>query len=405
MKLAAYTTLGLMACLTWGASAQVQLRGDMRLDAAVAEATLVGLRLEPESSGAPSQLVSWDRVKRVDGEKAGSIERFRTIADKLWRARTRVERSDFAAAEPLLDELEQAYGAERGPSAAVIAECLMRCRLSRGAQGSATAAWLWWSWLMEEKEGSSGSLEWVGGGTSLPPVVDDATGLAPMLPPVWAPVASTGAAAASAEWARLRALGGEVGELAELYEKSARFEAGMDDEIAPPLSAAAGEGGAGVALVREIVMARGGDAAARDAARRALEARVRSIMAAAEGATSGANASPTARATPRWMEAWCRLALGRSLIRETDNALRMRGVIELLHVPARFSREQPFLAGIALADAAVTMARVGDDRAAAALKSELMARHPSHPVVQWEELGKIKIGMEGQRRSASTPVR
>src|SRR5690606_25847987 len=108
-------------------------------------------------------------------------------------------------AEPLFDELAQVYGAERGPSAAVVAEGVLRCRLSRGAQGSATAAWLWWSWLIDEKERQASGPEWIGGGTSLPPVVDAATGLAPALPPVWAPVASSGAAASSVEWSRLRA--------------------------------------------------------------------------------------------------------------------------------------------------------------------------------------------------------
>lgn len=92
---------------------------------------------------------------------------------------------------------------------------------------------------------------------------------------------------------------------------------------------------------------------------------------------------------PSWMEAWLRMGLGRSLIRETDSSTRLRGVIELLHLPARFGTDQPNLAGIALADAAVTMLEIGDTDAAVTLKVELIARYPTHPVLAWDALAKI----------------
>jgi hypothetical protein len=90
-----------------------------------------------------------------------------------------------------------------------------------------------------------------------------------------------------------------------------------------------------------------------------------------------------------WMEAWCRIGLGRSLIREEESGARLRGVIELLHLPARFGTEHPNLAGVALADAAVTMAELGDVEAARSLKDELIAKFPNHPVLAWDPLAKI----------------
>jgi hypothetical protein len=376
-----------------GGVAQVELRGGVRVDAPVQESALIGVRVGPEAAGGAPRVIGWDRVKRVEGDAAKGAERFASVADKLWRMRTRVERGDHAAAEVLLDELAQTYASEGGPSAALVAECALRCRLARGAQGAATSAWLWWTWVHESPIGAAGapaSAEWIGGGTDLAPVVDAGTGLVPSLPPVWAPVGSTSAAATSAEWSKLKARAGAAAELADLYERAARFEAGMDAEIV--LTGPASDA-AGVSLVRDIVLARGGDTEVRAAARASLERRL------ADMGPRPDNSKSKAPPAPRWMEAWCRAALGRSLIREADNALRMRGVIELLHLPARFAADQPFLAGLALADAAVTMADVGDDSAAAALKGELLVRYPAHPVTRWERLGKIKEPSGGGQRS------
>lgn len=371
----------------WG---QVELRSRERLEGPVADASLVGVKMAPIAEGEAARVVGWDRVKEVKGDGAAKAAPFATIADKLWRARTRLERGDIAGAEPLFDSLADVYAGEDGPSAAVVAEGLLRCRLARGAQSAATWSWLNWVRLMERSGGvgvrdvkGTARAGWIGGGIDLAPVVDAGTGLAPALSPVWAPGSATQAAAGSPEWGHLRARGGVTAELATLYEKAARFEAGLDQEIvlATPLA-----GTAGTALVREIVLARGGSAAERETARQAL----RSRLQFAAGRAGGSKGS--AAAMPRWVEAWVRIGLGRSLIREENAAERIRGVVELLHLPARFMSDQPYLAGVALADAVVTLAEIGDAGGAAALRGELQARLPTHPVLQWEKLTRVKDG-------------
>jgi hypothetical protein len=382
------------------ASAQVELRSHERLDAPVLGASIAALELAPEGTGGPPRLVSWDRVRSV--QAAGvNADRFAVFMDKLWRARTRVERSDFTAAAPLLDDLYQVYGAEDGPSAAVVAECMIRCRLARGAQGAATSSWLRWSSLMDrraaagEKAPAGAKPVWIGGSTDLPPIVDPGTRLAPAIPPIWTPGAGTQAAAASTEWQTIQARGGMAGELAVMYEKAARFEAGLDDEISLPGQASTDPA---VGIVRDIVLGRAGDAKAREAARASIEQR---LSRAAHPEIGKVKVAPM----PAWLEAWLRMGLGQSFIRESDEHLRMRGVIELLHVPARFGSEQPNLAGIALADAAVVMAGAGDADAASALKSELLARYPGHPVLEWEALVKIPARESAAGSSRSDAMR
>ena len=58
---------------------------------------------------------------------------------------------------------------------------------------------------------------------------------------------------------------------------------------------------------------------------------------------------------------------------------RQRGLVNMLHLPARFGRTLPYLTGLALAWAAETARADGDDEAAAVLTAELDRRFPSHP--------------------------
>ncbi|MBL8746229.1 MAG: hypothetical protein JNK58_07740, partial [Phycisphaerae bacterium] len=48
-----------------------------------------------------------------------------------------------------------------------------------------------------------------------------------------------------------------------------------------------------------------------------------------------------------WREAWTRAALGRSYLREKDAEPRTLGLLELLHLPARFANDQPILTSLA----------------------------------------------------------
>ena len=84
-----------------------------------------------------------------------------------------------------------------------------------------------------------------------------------------------------------------------------------------------------------------------------------------------------------WREAWRRAALGRSLLLEDDEGARLDGLFELVNLPARFSRSQGYLCGVALATMSDEAQRRGDPRAAALLRAELESRHPGHPGLRW----------------------
>ena len=76
------------------------------------------------------------------------------------------------------------------------------------------------------------------------------------------------------------------------------------------------------------------------------------------------------------------MVLGRSLLQETGIGRRQRGMVGLLHLPARFGLDQPYLAGLALAHVAAALEESGDAEAASSLRLELVRRFPNHPVHQ-----------------------
>lgn len=358
----------------------------------------------------------------------------------VWRAVSRLERGDLPAAEALFESLFQTMqsrpptpprsavlGASpdvasslesigSGPTSAVICEGVLRCRLARGAHAGSIIAYLEWVraarrgpasvagvWHDQAPSGSTAAPEWIGGrlgghsdarGTSppLPALLDAGTGLVVELPPMFVPEPALVALAESDQWSRYiiptgpdgtpgstRATTGgrpTLDELASWYRAAIRFDAGLSADkpaAAGSSSSTTGDSGVGLRLMRDIVMARIGEPSERDAARTALRARY-----------LASKAEP-----PAWIEAWCRCAVGRSLILESDPDVRRRGVLELLYVPAAFSNQAPYLAGLSLANAAVTLHELGDSTAAGVLVRELRARFPDHGALNWETLRAI----------------
>ncbi|MCA9283224.1 MAG: hypothetical protein KDA30_14420, partial [Phycisphaerales bacterium] len=72
-----------------------------------------------------------------------------------------------------------------------------------------------------------------------------------------------------------------------------------------------------------------------------------------------------------------------SLLLEPDRDLRTQGVIELLHLPARFSDTQPNLAAISIAQAAQALKELGDTDSAEHLTEELRLVWPDHAAIDW----------------------
>jgi hypothetical protein len=346
---------------------QVTLRAGLALPAPEvistrAEGVVVGL------GGQPEFVIGWDRVLRLEGPAAAESEAFLSVGEALWRARTRLERGDAAAAEPIFERLLPALDGKGGPMPAMAAEGLLRCRLRRGAQIAAVDPWL--AWLRSRDAGAmDGAVPFAADWSAragLEPIMDPATGLIPALPPIWLDWPAVRVFASSGGPAAGASAGGDAPAMGALYLHAARFETGAGEAV-PAVSPG---GSPGVALVQDIVQARAGGEGQRAAARERLAQRL-------------------AGARDTWLEAWCRAAIGRSLIRESDVEVRRLGVVELLHLPARFSRAHPYLAGLCLAEASVTLGELGDDDGAARLRKELLENYPDHPVLAWD---RIRIG-------------
>ncbi len=314
----------------------------------------------------PQLLISWDRVKDIEGLRADEqtlASGYLATGERVWRARRRLERGDLPAAESIAEGVFQELKSKPGPTTAVAAECLLRCRLRRGAHALAIEPWL--ATLSAREGPPTGETiyrsDWWSE-ANLAPAIDPATGLVPALPPIWLgweSVRAFGLSGDSSEGAGQGAIASRSASLMALFRASARFETGRDTEV--PRVAAEDPA---VSLVLAIVRSRLGDEETRQQARRVIEDRLRT-------------------ATSPWMEAWCRSAIGRSLLQESALLERQRGILNLLELPARFRDTHPYLAGLALAESSLALSGMGEEAGAKVLRQELARDYPTHPVLAW----------------------
>ena len=310
--------------------------------------------------------IGWDKIRAVSGEHAADANEYMDVADKAWRAMSRLDRGDISAAEPLLEELFADYAGQRGPTASVVCAGLLRCRLERGAHTLAVGAWLAW---LHTRDGGVAPGFGAGDGASLTPATDDETGLAPELPPIWLGLPAVrvfGQTPLDAD-----RFGDRAAQLATLYQHAAMLEGGTQQPM-PRLESS----DPGVRLVWDVVASRSSNESERLAGRRAIEKRL--------------TAEPVG-----WADAWLRTAMGRSLLRESDPDQQRRGVIELLRVRVTHDRDAPYLAGLALAEAAVAMRALGDEAAASLLRRELLDSFPGHPASTWEPISRWVTASDG----------
>ncbi|MEX2219092.1 MAG: hypothetical protein WD749_10075, partial [Phycisphaerales bacterium] len=212
--------------------AQVQLRGGEQPPAGAPVAVSAAGVAFGAPGAAPGTLVStvigWDRVKSVGGSLASPAAQWLPIGEEAWRARMRLERGDALAAEPVLEKLFQTLRGERGPTAAVVSEGLMRCRIRRAAHVAAVEPWLAYLEATADASPSPLHASWAAE-AGLPSVIDPG-GLAPALPPIWLAWPSVEAYARSAVWTGVAAKASgppsRVAVLARLYHMAAQHEAG-----------------------------------------------------------------------------------------------------------------------------------------------------------------------------------
>jgi hypothetical protein len=313
-----------------------------------------GVRIRSETGA--THFVCWDHVRDVRTTRVDpALERYLAIAEDLWRARSRVERGDAALAEDLLGRLFEQYRGQTHEAALVAAEGLLRCRLARGTNDAAVIPALE---VVRMRRGGIVCDSY----RSLPPVIDEATWLCPQLPPFW--MQSRTLAKLQRDLAEYDA-GDDavVAALARQYRTAAlqhlalAGEVGVETSQKPESSAVDQDGVRWLGILNG---AWGDDAAAREAARQRL--------------------AQMAVDAPAWQEAWTRFALGASLLGERGIGRRQRGLVNLIHVPARFASTQPYLAGLALAWVAEAARQDGETETATLMLAELARRFPNHPV-------------------------
>ncbi|MFZ2874803.1 MAG: hypothetical protein WAZ94_10015 [Phycisphaerales bacterium] len=349
------------ATLVQAVAAQVQWRAGCDPGAGV---TVIGL--EPRgvlirTPAAGEQVIPLDCVADVRGPMRDQWIPLAQEAEQAWRGRARLERGDFAGAEDLLEPLYLRHAAEPGPFAARLARAVMSCRLARGAITQAVPPML----SVAGGEPVAPPRVPTGPGELDPDLLyDDAWGLSPLLAPVFVRLPAV-QALAHGPWPSKSGISGRGAALAAIYEAAAKHETGL-----PVALGARPDSDAGAALAYDVVAARLGSPEQVSAARAALRERL-------------------SQPAPDWVSVWCRTALGRSMITDADTDTRWLGVAELLRVPAISERSQPYLTGVCLAQAAVTLEELGDSRGAATLAREFEGRFPGHPVLQWEPLQRI----------------
>ena len=300
------------------------------------------------SSLGAHHFVPWDRVRRVRTERIDPTlpARMQTAVD-LWRARSRVERHDTTLAESLLARLFEQYRGKTHETALVVAEGLLRCRIARADQVLAVIPALEVARI--RRAGITTEAY-----STLAPVLDSTYGLCTVLAPVW--LASPVLDSLGHDLESYDPKGDEVVRaLAEAYREAVSQTLGRPIELAGP----AGDH-PGVELLVRLNTCRSQSPDERSAAREQLRRAIPSM--------------------PAWAEAWSRYRIGVSLLSETGLGRQQQGAVSLVHLPARFSRTQHFLAGLALAEVARTMQRTGDEGAAARLSSELHRTYPNHPL-------------------------
>jgi hypothetical protein len=312
----------------------------------------------------PSTLLPWDQVASVNGRFHDSASVYAKVADAAWRGRTRLERGDLAGAEPHFETLASTYAGRQGPMAQLVCGGLLLCRVGRGANSLAVQPFLGY---LHACEGDPSPRQIVrGGGDVADPAdmvpIDPVSRLCPALPPIWltGPALQT---SVNAEW---KTFASRVSVIASLYRISQ--EAEYQDRSAQ-VASEPGTDDDSVRLLWEIVASRAGDAPVRGKAREALRARLNSQTP-----------------PPSWMAAWCRCAIGRSLLKESDDESQMLGVAELLAVPAVAEHAAPYVTGVCMAEAAVAMQRAGDAKGAAAIRDRLVEKFAGHPALDWEPM-------------------
>ncbi len=307
LLIAIVSVLGSLSA-AWLPADEVVLRGGAVRQGTVIDVADGGVSLEV-STGAV-EVLSWDRVRRVSGPRDADAAKYAAIADTAWRARYRLERGDPVMAGPLFETLYERYRGHLSPTALVVSEGVLRCRLQAGAaKTEILEPYLQLLRLRRSGVPATAFLD-------LEPILDAETQLLFALPPL---LLFTGAEAGLEGTELALDQDPVVRALAELYD-CALARAREPSRPTPSLQVEH----PGVELLHLLLSAQ----SASEAARREARQRLRDLQVG-----GGQD----------WLRAWRRAGLGLSLCRQDDTESRLEGVLELLQVPLLYGETLPEL--------------------------------------------------------------
>jgi len=339
---------------------QVVLRGDLPpVTEGISKVDISGIAI----TGEQPQLIGWYQIRRVLGSHHADAEPFLPLAIDLWRGETRLSRGDAPGALPLFERAFNRQPQVPGPTLLFAAEGLAQSRLRTGKIAQAIHPWL--VALQLRRSGVTIT-------SHIPDhllEIESETGLCPFLPPVWIPMPELNMLATTDLSAAIPSADPAVQALWAIYQYAARFELGFPSEDVLATIDERTLELLGIQLALEIVLARTGDSAQRSEAEAQLEARLQTI--------------DDEDSTASWKQAWIQSALGQSYLLETDQALRDRGLLHLIQLPARWAVNQPYLTGIALAELSLESTRRNWISSARTLSKELETTYPWHPARHW----------------------
>lgn len=309
---------------------------------------------------------TWDRIRDLESEsedRQNAYEARREFADRLWRARSRLERGDILMAEPIFESLRDDAVGRTNRVALIIMEGLLRCRLAREAHAGAIIPWLETRRLLDQGVERVAYLE-------MPAVLDERTGLCPQLPPIWTTGPELDALALDLS-VYAPAEPHSLASLADLYLLAARRAQGQETPI-PSLDAfidpESGRSDESVTIVWAFVVSVFGDPE-----------------------SAGENAEPLRRLDHAVrangaLKTWRLFGHGSALMASDEIEDAKKGLVALLEIPARFGDTDPYLAGFALERSAARLEALNRPGPAASLRDELSRRFSDHPVRRGDAL-------------------
>ena len=251
------------------------------------------------------------------------FQQYKQLSQELWRAHSRLNRGDYVGAERIYGSHTEQYLWRVGAQSIDVSFALMRCHLDRNDRASAIEPFLSWrnalgSYLSQESSDDHGFDGQYGVHSAIPPIFiqhEHAQKLSELDSLVDVSV-------------RTRTMHGYY-QLALDHGVHRTQQAREQLDNIDALLRTRDQSTPGLEFIEDIVVCQAHpDASQRKNARSAIERRVRAHQGT-------------------WIEAWGRLAIGVSLINETEPLQNELGLIELIHVIVRLKEDNRSLAELA----------------------------------------------------------